>query len=403
MFRSWKPDMTLFAETSGKNALVVTPQADMDLAANDLVRSAFGHQGQKCSAASLGILVGEVYRDERFLRQVVDAAASLVVGPTTNPATTLGPLIGPATGKLADALTTLDAGERWLLEPRRLDEAGSAWTPGIKMGVSPGSSFHQTECFGPVLGLMAAADLDEAISLQNAVDYGLTGGIHSLDPTEVDRWLDEVQVGNAYVNRQITGAIVQRQPFGGWKRSVVGPGAKAGGPDYLLQLGTWQAVEPVRSATVLAAAEESDAIWWKRHYGVDHDPTGLFCEANVLRYRPRPDVIVRVGRDADPFEVGRVLAAARQCGVQPEVSRAAEVDDGAFADSLSDHRFGRIRYVGGGGGIGDEVRCAAIAAEVDLVDAPVATSGRLELRWYLREQAISRTLHRFGNLVGVAS
>ncbi|MDP7599004.1 MAG: bifunctional proline dehydrogenase/L-glutamate gamma-semialdehyde dehydrogenase [Acidimicrobiales bacterium] len=403
MFRSWKPDMTLFAETSGKNALVVTPQADMDLAANDLVRSAFGHQGQKCSAASLGILVGEVYRDERFLRQVVDAAASLVVGPTTNPATTLGPLIGPATGKLADALTTLDAGERWLLEPRRLDEAGSAWTPGIKMGVSPGSSFHQTECFGPVLGLMAAADLDEAISLQNAVDYGLTGGIHSLDPTEVDRWLDEVQVGNAYVNRQITGAIVQRQPFGGWKRSVVGPGAKAGGPDYLLQLGTWQAVEPVRSATVLAAAEESDAIWWKRHYGVDHDPTGLFCEANVLRYRPRPDVIVRVGRDADPFEVGRVLAAARQCGVQPEVSRADEVDDGAFADSLSDHRFGRIRYVGGGGGIGDEVRCAAIAAEVDLVDAPVATSGRLELRWYLREQAISRTLHRFGNLVGVAS
>ena len=403
MFRSWKPDMTLFAETSGKNALVVTPQADMDLAANDLVRSAFGHQGQKCSAASLGILVGEVYRDERFLRQVVDAAASLVVGPTTNPATTLGPLIGPATGKLADALTTLDAGERWLLEPRRLDEAGSAWTPGIKMGVSPGSSFHQTECFGPVLGLMAAADLDEAISLQNAVDYGLTGGIHSLDPTEVEHWLDEVQVGNAYVNRQITGAIVQRQPFGGWKRSVVGPGAKAGGPDYLLQLGTWQAVEPVRSATVLAAAEESDAIWWKRHYGVDHDPTGLFCEANVLRYRPRPDVIVRVGRDADPFEVGRVLAAARQCGVQPEVSRAAEVDDGAFADSLSDHRFGRIRYVGGGGGIGDEVRCAAIAAEVDLVDAPVATSGRLELRWYLREQAISRTLHRFGNLVGVAS
>ena len=403
MFRSWKPDMTLFAETSGKNALVVTPQADMDLAANDLVRSAFGHQGQKCSAASLGILVGEVYRDERFLRQVVDAAASLVVGPTTNPATTLGPLIGPATGKLADALTTLDAGERWLLEPRRLDEAGSAWTPGIKMGVSPGSPFHQTECFGPVLGLMAAADLDEAISLQNAVDYGLTGGIHSLDPTEVEHWLDEVQVGNAYVNRQITGAIVQRQPFGGWKRSVVGPGAKAGGPDYLLQLGTWQAVEPVRSATVLAAAEESDAIWWKRHYGVDHDPTGLFCEANVLRYRPRPDVIVRVGRDADPFEVGRVLAAARQCGVQPEVSRAAEVDDGAFADSLSDHRFGRIRYVGGGGGIGDEVRCAAIAAEVDLVDAPVATSGRLELRWYLREQAISRTLHRFGNLVGVAS
>tara|TARA_B100001964_G_scaffold54305_1_gene61451 strand:+ start:1150 stop:4485 length:3336 start_codon:yes stop_codon:yes gene_type:complete len=402
MFRSWKPDMVLFAETSGKNALVVTPQADMDLAANDLVRSAFGHQGQKCSAASLGILVGEAYRDERFLRQVVDAAASLVVGATTDPATTFGPLIGPATGKLADALTTLEAGERWLLEPRCLDEVGTAWTPGIKIGVTPGSSFHQTECFGPVLGLMAATDLDEAISFQNAVDYGLTGGIHSLDPTEVDRWLDEVQVGNAYVNRQITGAIVQRQPFGGWKRSVVGPGAKAGGPDYLLQLGSWRPVAPVRSAVALAAAVESDVGWWKRHYGVEHDPTGLFCEANVLRYLPQPDVIVRVGSGADQFEVERVLAAARLCGVQPEVSREEDVADETFASSLSGHRFGRIRYVGDGG-VSDVVRRAAISAEVDLVDAPVTASGRLELRWYLREQAISRTLHRFGNLVGVPS
>jgi RHH-type proline utilization regulon transcriptional repressor/proline dehydrogenase/delta 1-pyrroline-5-carboxylate dehydrogenase len=402
LFRSWKSDMALFAETSGKNALVVTPQADMDLAANDLVRSAFGHQGQKCSAASLGILVGEAYRDERFLRQVVDAAASLVVGPTTDPATTFGPLIGPATEKLSAALTTLDAGERWLLEPRCLDDSGTSWTPGIKIGVSPGSSFHQTECFGPVLGLMAAVDLDEAISFQNAVDFGLTGGIHSLDPTEVDRWLDEVQVGNAYVNRQITGAIVQRQPFGGWKRSVVGPGAKAGGPDYLLQLGTWKPVAPVRSAAALAAAEESDVAWWDCHYGVDSDPTGLFCEANVLRYRPRPDVMVRVGSGADVFEVDRVLAAARLCGAQPEVSREDEVDDEAFAALLPGYRFGRIRYVGDGG-VSDIVRRAAIAAEVDLVDAPVTASGRLELRWYLREQAISQTLHRFGNLVGVAS
>ena len=403
MFRSWKPDMALFAETSGKNALVVTPQADLDLAANDLVRSAFGHQGQKCSAASLGILVGEVYGDERFLRQVVDAAASLVVGPTSDPATTFGPLIGPATGKLFDALTNLDAGERWLLEPRCLDDGGSAWTPGIKIGVSPGSSFHQTECFGPVLGLMAAPDLDGAIAIQNAVDYGLTGGIHSLDPDEVGHWFERVEVGNAYVNRPITGAIVQRQPFGGWKRSVVGPGAKAGGPDYLLQLGTWQAVEPTRSATALAAAMESDAEWWDNHYGVERDPTGLFCEANVLRYRPRPDVIVRVGRDADSFEVDRVLAAARQCGVSPEVSRVDQVDDEAFATLLAGHRFGRIRYVGAEGAIGDEVRLAAIAAEVDLIDEPVTASGRLELRWFLREQAVSRTLHRFGNLVGAST
>ncbi|MBL6924546.1 MAG: hypothetical protein ISR42_04045 [Acidimicrobiia bacterium] len=110
-----------------------------------------------------------------------------------------------------------------------------------------------------------------------------------------------------------------------------------------------------------------------------------------------------MGRDADSFEVDRVLAAARQCGVSPEVSRVDQVDDEAFATLLAGHRFGRIRYVGAEGAIGDEVRLAAIAAEVDLIDEPVTASGRLELRWFLREQAVSRTLHRFGNLVGAST
>ncbi|MEK8227959.1 aldehyde dehydrogenase family protein [Oerskovia sp. M15] len=105
--------------------------------------------------------------------------------------------------------------------------------------MAPGSSFHLTEVFGPVLGIMTASTLDEAIELQNAVPFGLTGGIHSLDDAEVGTWLDRVQVGNAYVNRAVTGAIVQRQSFGGWKRSAVGPGAKAGGPNYVAELGTW--------------------------------------------------------------------------------------------------------------------------------------------------------------------
>jgi RHH-type proline utilization regulon transcriptional repressor/proline dehydrogenase/delta 1-pyrroline-5-carboxylate dehydrogenase len=105
------------------------------------------------------------------------------------------------------------------------------WSPGVKLGVAPNSEFHLTECFGPVLGIMRATDLDEAIKLQNAPRYGLTGGIHTLEDSEAARWLEHVRVGNAYVNRHITGAIVQRQPFGGWKRSAIGPGAKAGGPN----------------------------------------------------------------------------------------------------------------------------------------------------------------------------
>ena len=112
----------------------------------------------------------------------------------------------------------------------------------MRLGVQPGSWFHQTECFGPVLGVMRADDLDHAVELQNAVPYGLTGGLHSLDEAEIDRWLARVEVGNAYVNRHTTGAIVRRQPFGGWKRSSVGRGAKTGGPDDILRFVTFRRV-----------------------------------------------------------------------------------------------------------------------------------------------------------------
>ncbi|GMA89830.1 bifunctional proline dehydrogenase/L-glutamate gamma-semialdehyde dehydrogenase [Homoserinibacter gongjuensis] len=247
LFRSFRPGLKLLAETSGKNAIIVTPSADLDLAVRDVAYSAFGHAGQKCSAASLVILVGSVARSRRFREQLLDAVRSMPVGEAADPASRMGPLIAPAEGKLLDALTRLQPGESWLLEPRRLDDDGRLWTPGIKTGVAPGSAFHRVEYFGPVLGIMSARTLDEAIERQNAVDYGLTAGIHSLDAAEVARWIDRVEAGNLYVNRGTTGAIVQRQPFGGWKRSVVGAGAKAGGPNYLLGLGT------VRRAVARAA------------------------------------------------------------------------------------------------------------------------------------------------------
>ena len=242
LFRSWRPDLPLIAETSGKNALVITPAADPDLAVADLLRSAFGHAGQKCSAASLAILVGSMGDPRsrigrRFRRQLVDAVRTLRVGHGSDLTTTMGPLVGELSPKLERALTTLEDGESWLVEPRQVGPA--EWTPGVREGVTPGSWFHLTECFGPVLGLMTAGSLDEAIDLQNATGYGLTGGLHSLDRDEVEHWMERVEVGNAYVNRHITGAIVQRQSFGGWKGSVVGPGAKPGGPNYVAQFGSW--------------------------------------------------------------------------------------------------------------------------------------------------------------------
>src|SRR5262245_10104680 len=131
---------------------------------------------------------------------------------------------------LRRALTVLDEGEEWLLEPQPAADNPRLWSPGIKLGVRPGSFFHRTECFGPVLGLMRADNLDHAIELANAQPFGLTSGIQTLDDREITRWVEGIEAGNLYVNRPITGAIVRRQPFGGWKASSVGPAPRRAGP-----------------------------------------------------------------------------------------------------------------------------------------------------------------------------
>ncbi len=429
LFRSWRKDLPLLAETSGKNALVVTPSADLDLAVADLVKSAFGHAGQKCSAASLGILVGSVATSERFRRQLVDAVSSLSIGYPEDARVDMGPVVEAPSGKLLDALTTLVEGEEWLVEPRRLDESGRLWSPGVKTGVEPGSEYHRTEYFGPVLGLMAAPDLETAIAWQNATDFGLTAGIHSLDPDEVERWVDAVEAGNLYVNRGITGAIVQRQPFGGWKRSNVGATCKAGGPNYLVNLGTWHrrplradhsgvelspAVETALDGLAghllddavqrLRAAAGSDQVAWEREFGRAKDVSGLGVERNVFRYRP---ATVHVRGSRDLVDTARVLLAAIRSGADVTVSTpvplpqslaadAVVEDDAAWLARIADERPERLRLV-----------CADLAPRVcDAVDGDpdvalyageVTWSGRVELLPFLREQAVSITRHRFGN------
>jgi len=403
LFAGWRDDLEVLAETSGKNSLVVTPSADLDLAVADAVRSAFGHAGQKCSAASLLILVGSVGQSWRFRRQLSDAVVSLEVGPATSLGTMMGPLVEPASGKLLRALTTLEPGEEWLVRPRRLDPEGRAWTPGVKHGVAPGSFFHTTECFGPVLGVMRARTLEEAVAWQNAVPFGLTGGLHSLDEDEIAYWLDHVEVGNAYVNRHTTGAVVRRQPFGGWKASVVGPGAKAGGPNYVAQLGRWADAPdvPADDDAWLAWARADDRRVWAAELGREHDPSGLRAERNVLRYRPVPHLTVRVGDGAREREVARVLAAAELVGVPATVSRSTSEPHEAFAARVAGGEVtGRVRAIGSCPGLAAAARRRV--GEVTLLDGPVLASGRRELLTVLREQSVSRTRHRFGHVAADA-
>ena len=399
LFSSWRADLEVLAETSGKNALIVTASADLDLAVADVVRSAFGHAGQKCSAASLLILVGTAGTSERLRRQLVDAVTSLQVGLGTELSTTMGPLTEPATGTLLRALTTLEPGESWWVQPRPLGDDGRLWTPGVKDRIAPGSFLHLTEVFGPVLGVMRATTLAQAVALQNAVAFGLTGGLHSLDEAEIDYWLEHVEVGNAYVNRHITGAIVNRQPFGGWKASNVGPGAKAGGPNYVAELGSWSDGPdvPDDDDAWLAWAEADDARCWAEELGTERDPSALAVESNVFRYRPVPHLTLRVGVGARSRDEARMLAAARRAGVPVTVSRVTDEDDAAFAARVrAGHVTGRVRVVGSVHGLREAAR--ERTGEVTVLDGPVLASGRRELLAVLREQAVSRTRHRFGHV-----
>jgi RHH-type transcriptional regulator, proline utilization regulon repressor / proline dehydrogenase / delta 1-pyrroline-5-carboxylate dehydrogenase len=388
LFRTWKPGIHLLAETSGKNAIVITQAADLDLAIRDLVRSAFGHAGQKCSAASLAIVEASLYDDGVFMERLADATRSLVVGPPCDIGSVVGPLISEPSAKLLRGFTQLDPGERWLVEPRRVGE--NLWTPGVRVGVQPGSWFHVTECFGPVLGVMRADDLDHAIELQNGNPYGLTGGIHSLDDAEVERWLEGVHVGNAYINRGVTGAIVRRQPFGGWKRSSVGCGPKAGGPDYVAEMVT---ADPAIIDT--DAAERSYGDAWTQWFCSSHDPTGLASERNDLRYRPLNGVLIRVGPDTPAGALVAARRAADLCGTRVVVSDVATESDDALAERLGGLDVERVRLLTESG---DALRggCREHGIEVDA--EPVSVSGRRELRRWLREQAISRTMHRHGRV-----
>ena len=395
MFLDWKPTMRLLAETSGKNALVVTEAADQDAAIKDIVKSAFGHAGQKCSAASLALVEAAVYDDGSFLARLAAAVRTVRVGWGADPPTIMGPLIGPPGEALQRALTVLDNGERWLVEPRQLDTAGRLWSPGVRVGVRAGAWFQQTECFGPVLGVVRVADLDEAIAVQNGTPYGLTAGLHSLDESEVDRWQAAVEAGNLYVNRHITGAIVQRQPFGGWRRSSVGGGPKAGGPDYVAALLRLPAV-----AVDPGAAHAAYAAAWAERFGVESDPTGLVSESNLHRYRPLPSVLMRVGPDTPNGAVEAARHAAAVCGTPLAVSHADSETAERLIERIRSDRPSRLRLLTDewAEGTRDEVLRVCHVADVAVITQPVSADAGFELPLWLREQSVSITRHRYGRV-----
>lgn len=446
-----RPGLFLCAETGGKNATIVSSMSDRDSAIANIIHSAFSNTGQKCSATSLLILEKDVYDDPRFKKQLVDAAASWHVGSPWDFRSKIGPLAQPAAGDLFRALTQLDPGEEWALEPRQIDDNPYLWTPGIKYGVKEGSYSHMTEFFGPVLSVMKAENLDHAIRIANATGYGLTSGLESLDDREQERWKEKIRAGNLYINRGTTGAIVLRQPFGGMGKSALGCGIKAGGPNYVSQFmrfqeksfpvsgpiegdhallrlaqdmnlkATWGGFgDDAEDIVRFSRAVESYLFWWQEEFSKVKDYFGLRGQDNLVRYKPVGDTAIRVHEDDSLFDVLARIAACRVTGVPFTLSlpkegaqrvkdfmashwgsrlldgaSMLEEDDRDLADRFSG--LDRIRYAAEAR-VPTQILEKAAETGFYISREPVFMEGRIELLQYLREQSICYNYHRYGNL-----
>jgi RHH-type proline utilization regulon transcriptional repressor/proline dehydrogenase/delta 1-pyrroline-5-carboxylate dehydrogenase len=435
LFQRLRPGLRLLAETGGKNPYIVSAMSDRELAIRDVVHSAFGHAGQKCSAASLLILEAEVHDDAHFMETLADAVESLHVGSAWDPRAFVTPLIRPPASALARALEQLEPGESWLVKPRVDPDNPRLVSPGVKLGVAPGSFMHTTELFGPVLSVLRARSLEHAIELGNQSGYALTAGLASLDEREQALFSARIRAGNIYINRTITGAVVQRQPFGGYARSGFGPGAKAGGPNYVLQLCHPHRVrepsaraeplpralgERVKVACRLLPEPERERLrrWIgayaharRAHFGLTHDFAHVLGQDNLFSYRPRLGCALRVEADATPFAALASCLAAELCGTRLEVSLAETFPARAALSAFCPHavvepvaaihaRVPALSLVRVLGTRGPEHDALASESGAHLADEPVLADGGIELLHYLREQSISVDYHRYGNLGG---
>lgn len=449
------PTLLLSAETGGKNATIVSKFADRDSAVKNIIHSAFSNSGQKCSATSLLVLEDEVYEDEEFKKALVDAAASLAVGSPFVFKNKLGALCDKPSEKLTKAINELEAGEEWALKPTFINDNAHLMTPGIKYGVKKGAFTHMNELFAPLLSVIRAKDLQEAIELVNATGYGLTAGFESLDEREWEYFHTHIEAGNIYINKPTTGAIVLRQPFGGVKKSAIGFGRKVGIYNYITQFMDIEAKADTNlldsplanaleklskasdestQATLANAAlmAKSYAYHYKHEFSVARDYVNIRGEDNLFSYTRIKNLAFRVCEQDSLQDILGVIIGCHTLGLSPLVSyekkvdsricdtNAQKVDSRAIitlaqkvcqmADLAADFvaessdefiaklpLFERVRYHAKPDTSDPIYQAAAKEAKIIIRDKPLL-NGRFELLFYHNEKALSVSYHRYGNL-----
>ena len=424
------PKCPLAAETGGKNAMILTGSGDQDHAILNVVSSAFSNAGQKCSACSLLLVEKSIYNDPTFKSKLKDAVTSMQTGSAWEFNNIIGPMIENTNDKLMHAIENLEPGESWLVEPEFLDEKKYILKPTVKWGVKPGSYTFKTELFAPLLSVVCFNNIKEAIEMVNSSEYGLTSGLQTLDESERELWKDKIEAGNLYINRGITGAIVNRQPFGGMKRSAFGGGIKAGGPNYVscfvdikekeLSKNAKNANSPYLSLldekdkARFGAALESYELNWENEFSLEKDINKLVGEENTFRYRPLKNCVLRVQKDDKLSDILLILAASGIAKTPMAISISAgdsnlellkkaaaigknkvvEQEEAQFLAEMDSYE--RVRTCSAS--LSDEFYKRAAVLGKHVASNPVLAEGRLELLHYLKEQSVSYEYHRYGSI-----
>ncbi len=434
------PTLWLSAETGGKNATIVTKMADKDQAVKNIVHSAFSNSGQKCSATSLLILEKEVYEDEDFKKCLVDAASSLAVGSAFEFKNKLAALADKPSAKLLKALNELAPYEYWVLEAKFIDENEHLMTPAIKYGTKKGDFTHMNELFAPVLTVMRAENLQEAIDIANSTGYGLTAGLESLDEREWEYFHTHIEAGNIYINKPTTGAIVLRQPFGGVKKSAIGFGRKVGIYNYVTQflnITQLESDEKVLQSELSEALNElslksnsyfkqelqkaalmaqSYLYHYENEFMQNKDYVQIRGEDNFFSYKPIKNFALRISKDDDLSDILSSLIISKFTGIKAVLSytdndkiefiqqelqnlnfdfECKKENKEEFAQNLA--QYERIFYYAKADRKDLIYQQAALHSKIIKRDKPLI-NGRFELLYYFNEKSLSISYHRYGNL-----
>lgn len=426
------PRTPLSAETGGKNAIILTGNGDQDHAILNIVSSAFSNAGQKCSACSLLLLDKKTYNDENFKSKLKDAVTSMRTGSVWDTMNMVGPMITNDNDKLLHAIENLEEGESWLVAPEFLDEKKYILKPTVKWGVKPASFTFRNELFAPLLSVVCIDDLEQGIEFANLSEYGLTAGLQSLDEEEQLLWKNSIEAGNLYINRGITGAIVNRQPFGGMKRSAFGGGIKAGGPNYVscfvefaenevpatsVRSQLSDLVDADKDKNRLNYAAESYKNAWGTEFSLERDVNHIYGEENIFRYLPLKSIGLRVQENDNLCDILLILSAVTTAKTPLTVSisgsdsklqaieKAALTllgivikmqDEDRFVEEMDNYE--RIRICSPAAS--DAIYLKAAKLGKHIANNKPLVEGRLEMLHYLKEQSIAYEYHRYGSIFG---